>query len=152
MNKKTMGICIVILLLAIIGICLMFFNKKGNNMNYSDKTIRLTVNGATFAVSLANNSSSEAFYEKLKEGNIVIEAEDYGSFEKVGDLGFELPRNDQEITTKPGDIILYQGNKLTLYYAKNTYNFTLIGSIKDTNESYLKTVLGSGNVTLIFSL
>ena len=69
---------------------------------------------------------------------------DYGNFEKVGDLGITLPRNDETITTKEGDLILYLGNKLCLYYNQNTWDFTKLGHIKDT--THLKEVLGKGSV------
>ena len=59
---------------------------------------------------------------------------DYGGFEKVGDLPWELPVNDEEITTKPGDIILYQGNKITIYYGENTWNFTKLGELRGGTE------------------
>ena len=77
---------------------------------------------------------------------------DYGSFEKVGDLPWSLPTNDVEITTEPGDIILYQGNKITIYYDKNTWNSTMLGHIPDVDAAELRQVLGDGNVTAEFSV
>ena len=64
----------------------------------------------------------------------------------VGDLGTSLPRNDETITTKEGDIILYLGNKLCLYYNQNTWDFTKLGHIKDT--THLKEAIGKGSVTV----
>lgn len=77
---------------------------------------------------------------------------DYGNFEKVGDLPWELPTNDEEITTKPGDIILQQGNKITIYYDENQWNFTKIGKISYVDEEELREVLGDGDVTAEFSV
>jgi chitodextrinase len=74
---------------------------------------------------------------------------DYGSFEKVGPLGRELPRNDEDITTVPGDVILYQGNQVTIYYDENRWNFTRLGHI---DQDELKSILGSGDVTVILSV
>ena len=65
---------------------------------------------------LVDNSSATAFYELLKKGPLTVDMHDYGSFEKVGSLGTTLPRNDTQITTQAGDIILYQGNQITIYY------------------------------------
>ena len=76
---------------------------------------------------------------------------DYGSFEKVGSLGFSLPKNDTNITTIPGDVILYQGNQITIYYDENTWNFTKLGNI-DISQDELKAVLGDGDVEVDFSL
>ena len=77
---------------------------------------------------------------------------DYANFEKVGPLGFSLPRNDKSITTTPGDIILYQGNQITIYYDTNTWNFTKLGKIENLTQKELKEILGNGDVTVTFSL
>ena len=77
---------------------------------------------------------------------------DYGSFEKVGSLPSSLPRNDTQITTEPGDIILYQGNQITFYYDTNSWNFTRLGKIDGITKAGLKKILGKGNVTAVLSL
>ncbi len=115
-------------------------------------TINIKVNDNVLKVRLENNSSVDAFIEKLKDGDIVVNAHDYGNFEKVGDLGFSLPTNDKKITTRSGDLILYQGNQITLYYDTNTWTFTKLGKVEGISEKELKDILGSGNVTLVFSL
>ena len=91
--------------------------------------IEVRVGDSFFTIDLEDNSSSKAFLEKIKKDNLVVDMHDYGRFEKVGDLPWELPTNDEEITTKPGDIILYQGNKITIYYDENTWNFTKLGEL-----------------------
>ena len=77
---------------------------------------------------------------------------DYSNFEKVGSLPEELPRNDEQITTESGDLILYQGNQFVIYYDTNSWNFTRLGKIKDVTQEELKTILGTGNVTAVLSL
>jgi hypothetical protein len=77
---------------------------------------------------------------------------DYGSMEKVGSLVTDLPRNDQQITTEAGDIILYQGNAFVIYYAPNSWNFTRLGKIENVTSEKLKEILGYGNVTITLSL
>ena len=77
--------------------------------------------------------------EKLSEGPVSLELYDYGNFEKVGPLPWELPRNDETITTEPGDIILYQGSQITIYYDENTWSFTRLARIEgETRESLLE--------------
>lgn len=76
----------------------------------------------------------------------------YANFEKVGSLGFSLPRNGEQITTEAGDIILYQGSQLVIYYDTNNWNFTKLGHIDDINQEELKNILGKGNVTVTLSL
>ena len=110
------------------------------------------VNGAVLQIRPENNSSADAFIELLKNGDVTVEMHDYGGFEKVGPLGTSLPRNDAEITTSPGDVILYQGNQITIYYDVNSWNFTRLGKVQNVSKEELKSILGSGNVTVRFSL
>ena len=101
---------------------------------------------------LANNSSAEAFRELLANGPCTIQMSDYGNFEKVGPLGQGLPTNNQQITTEAGDIILYQGNQITIYYDRNSWNFTRLGKINGVTSQQLRDILGSGDVSVTFSL
>ena len=112
----------------------------------------VTIGDRSFPLGLEDNSSAEAFLEKLKEvGSLKLEMQDYGGFEKVADLPWSLPTNDETITTVPGDIILYQGNKITVYYDENTYEFTKLGHIDVTQEELME-LLGSGDATVEFWL
>ena len=112
--------------------------------------ITLSFNGHTYTATLADNPSAKAFAELLKDGPLTVSTRDYGNFEKVGSLGRSLPRTDEQITTAPGDIILYQGNQITVYYAQNTWNFTSLGRIDD--PSGLREALGGGDVEITFLL
>ncbi|MBD5555112.1 MAG: hypothetical protein HDQ95_07175 [Roseburia sp.] len=105
-----------------------------------------------FTIDLEDNSSADAFYEKLKEGNIEIVMHDYGSFEKVGNLPWKLPTNDEEITTEPGDLILYQGDKITVYYDENTWNFTKLGRLNATSEEIKEAFGDKDEITASFFL
>ena len=106
----------------------------------------------TLAATLADNSSAMAFYELLEKGPVTIKMTDYGNFEKVGPLGTKLPRNDTQITTQAGDIILYQGNQITIYYDTNSWNFTRLGKVDGVTQAEFKKILGKGNVTAVFSV
>ena len=136
----------ILLILVIVGLCL-FINKPIYRKNIKKKeseTMLLEVNGYTFEVELENNTSAKALKEYVSKEKRTLSLDDYGNFEKVGDLGITLPRNDETITTKEGNLILYLGNKLCLYYNQNTWDFTKLGHIKDT--THLKEVLGKGSV------
>ena len=115
-------------------------------------TLVIEANDHVFYASFEDNSSADALREKLNSGGIELELHDYGGFEKVGSLPWELPRNDTSISTVPGDIILYQGNQLTIYYDKNTWNFTRLAKISGASKDKLLEVLGEGNVTVKLSL
>ena len=106
----------------------------------------------TLTATLYDNSSSHALLELLQKGELTIDMHDYGNFEKVGSLPSSLPRNDTQITTEPGDIILYQGNQITFYYDTNSWNFTLLGKIDGITKAELKKILGKGNVKTVLSV
>ena len=108
------------------------------------------VNDAVLAVKAEDNSSTEALLQLLEAGDITISMHDYGSFEKVGPLGTTIPSNDEDITTVPGDVILYQGDQVTIYYDENRWDFTKLGHI-DIGQDELKEILGSGDVTVTLS-
>lgn len=118
---------------------------KTNKMN-------ITIRDKVLTATLADNSSVEALIEVLSEGPITVDMRDYGDMEKVGSLGRDFPRNDQRITTEAGDIILFQGSALVIYYAPNTWSFTRLGKIDNVTGEELKDILGDGNVTVILSL
>ena len=115
------------------------------------KLLKIKANGYTLKAYFIKNSSANALKKKLKNGSITIKMHDYGGFEKVGDLPFSLPTNDEYITTSPGDVILYQGSQLTIYYDTNSWEFTKVAKIRGDN-SKLKEKLGKGNVTVKLSI
>lgn len=112
--------------------------------------MKITVGDYEWLATFADNSSAEEFRELLSQGPVTIDMEDYRGFEKVGPLGKTLTRNDQQITTEPGDVILYQGNQITIYYGVNSWSFTRLARIDDPTD--LQAKLGSGTVQVTFSL
>lgn len=129
-------------------------NQEEKPENMESNQIRLTINGRSFTATLEQNSSAEALKELLKDGDLSIRMDDYGDMEKVGSLGTSLPRNDRQITTRPGDMILYLGNSFTIYYDTNTWNFTRLGRLDgvSTREEVLNLLGGKGEVTVTLSL
>ena len=90
--------------------------------------------------------------ELLQSGGLTVDMHDYGGFEKVGPLGTTLPTNDERITTEPGDVILYQGNQITIYYDTNTWSFTRLGKVQGMAPEEIRDALGNGDPTVVFSL
>ena len=115
-------------------------------------TIKITVSGKSLPVVLDKNKAAEALVAALSEAPITYEADDYGGFEKVGALGRSLPANDTQITTQAGDVILYSGNQIVLFYGTNSWSYTRIGKMEystlDELKSFLKAGQGIINVTL----
>ena len=113
-------------------------------------TLCIEANGRIFYADLCDNSSAEALTEQLSKSPLELELHDYGHFEKVGPLPWELPRNDEQITTVPGDVILYLGKEITVYYDRNTWDFTRLAKINDVTKEELLSVFGEGNVKARF--
>ena len=114
--------------------------------------IKIKVNSNILEVKLEDNEATKSLVERLKNGDISVNANEYGGFEKVGSLGFNLPRNDKSITTSAGDIVLYQGNQISLFYNSNSWSYTKLGRVQNVSGAELKNILGSGDVTLILSI
>ena len=117
-----------------------------------DNTVKVKIRDNAFDVKLENNSATLELIKALEKGNVTVNATEYGGFEKVGDLGFSLPTNDEKVDTNPGDIVLYQGDKVSLFYGSHTWSYTKLGKIVNTDSDKLKEVLGSDDVSLEFSL
>lgn len=100
---------------------------------------------------LIDHASTQALLDLLSDHDLTITMQDYGSFEKVGEIGTTLPSSDEFITTKAGDLILYEGNKFVIYYDVNSWNFTKLGEVKNSSPSELKAILGEGDVTVTLS-
>lgn len=112
--------------------------------------LKITVGNYELPATFEDNPSAQAFRELLAQGPVTVSMEDYGGFEKVGPLGTTLTRSDQSITTEPGDVILYQGNQITIYYGTNSWTFTRLAKIDDPTD--LQAKLGEGTVQVTFSL
>jgi len=128
------------------------YSTKSSLPEGTDRMFYAHVNGKVLKILAAENSSADAFLDLLKSGDVPVEMHDYGSFEKVGPLGTTLPRNDEQITTEPGDVILYQGDQVTIYYDVNSWSFTRLGKVQGLSQAELKEILGTGNATVTFSL
>lgn len=86
--------------------------------------IQITVGDVALIATPEDNSSAEAFLALLQEQPITVQMSDYAGMEKVGPLGTDLPRNDTQISVSAGDVILYQGNQITISYGTNSWSFT----------------------------
>lgn len=121
--------------------------------NLENMTILITIdNSRVLEATLVDNSSARSLVERLKNGSVTYSSRPYGGFESVGDVGFRLPTNDEDIVTQAGDVILYQGRNICLYYARNEWSFTRLGRITNATPSELSQLLGSAPVSVTLSL
>lgn len=110
----------------------------------------VTVNGVRFAASFADTSAAQALGELLAGGDLTLSMRDYGGFEKVGSLGRSLPASNRQTTTQAGDIVLYQGDQIVMFYGSNSWSYTRLGKIDDLTG--WEEALGQGDVSVTFSL
>ena len=97
--------------------------------------LKIHVNDTMFTATLNDNSSAKALVELLQKGDLTLDMEDFSNFEKVADLPITLPRNDTPTDTDAGDLILYLGKRIVIYYDKNSWNFTTLGKIDNVNKN-----------------
>ena len=129
-----------------------------DGLNKSEDTmpveIKITVSGKSLPVKIEDNVATKALVAALREASITYEAHDYGGFEKVGGIGRTLPSGDSQITTQPGDVILYASDQIVLFYGSNSWSYTRIGKIQYGTLDELKSFLqaGKGNISVTLSL
>ena len=116
----------------------------------SEMQMNVQVGSSTFTATLEENEAVDALVEMMEQGPVTIQMSDYSGFEKVGPLGTSLPTSNQQTTTQAGDIVLYQGNQIVMFYGSNSWSYTRLGHIDDLTG--WEEALGSGDVTVTFSL
>lgn len=112
----------------------------------------LTIDGQEVSVAWEDNDSVAALKELAAKAPVTIQMSMYGGFEQVGPIGTNLPRNDVQTTTGAGDIVLYSGNQIVVFYGSNSWAYTRLGRIDGLNSSELTSLLGNGAVELILSV
>lgn len=118
----------------------------------SEDLLLLEVNGETLEAELEDNAAADALKALIGEEGLTLELEEYGGFEKVGPLPESLPAEDEQITTSAGDLVLYQGNQISLFYGENSWNYTKLGHVKGADTEKFHKLLGDGDVTVTFKL
>ena len=121
-------------------------------MEGADGMLNIAVNKTVLTAALADNSSARALAELLADGPLSVEMRDYNRMEKVGPLGADLPANDEWIDAQAGDLILYQGNQLVIYYGANSWSLTRLGRIEGVGAGELRDILGGGDVGATLSM
>lgn len=114
------------------------------------KKMILTIGNTGFTAVLEDNEAAKAFTDMMKEAPIVIQMSDYSGFEKVGSLGKSLPADNKQTVTESGDIVLYNGDQIVIFYGSNSWSYTRLGKVNDLTG--WEEALGSGDVTVTFSL
>ncbi len=125
--------------------------QQNGNENTQTMTMEITAGGKTITATLADNAAAKALAEKLKSGSITVEMKANG-FEHYGLLGFSLERHDEEVTAISGDIMLYNGNNICVFYGNNSWSYTPLGKVEGKTADELKAFFGTGTISVTFSL
>lgn len=115
-----------------------------------DRKMTVEVGGSQFTATLGDNEAVDALVQMMEENPVTIQMSDYAVFEKVGSLGASLPTSNSQTTTQAGDIVLYQGNQIVIFYGSNSWSYTRLGRIDDLTG--WESALGNGDMTVTFSL
>lgn len=115
------------------------------------ETMRMRIGETDVEVVWEENEAVEALRELARSG-LRIEMSMYGGFEQVGPIGKSLPRDDRQISTQSGDIVLYSGNQLVVFYGSNSWAYTRLGKIVDKTSPELSELLGNGDVSITITL
>ena len=110
----------------------------------------IAANDKVFYAVPEDNASAVEFTDKLSRQAIEVDMKDRGDFEKMGSLPWSLPRNDTSITTEPGDVMLYQGNQITVCCDRNTWELTQLARIEGVSREELLEAFGDGDVMVAF--
>ncbi len=114
--------------------------------------ITLSTGSGTMTATLSDTEAARELAELLSKSPLTIEMNDYGGFEKVGTLPRSFTTSNRQITTSPGDIMLYQGNNMVIFYGSNSWSYTPLGRIDNATTANLRQFLGNGRVSLTISL
>ncbi|MBQ3886184.1 MAG: hypothetical protein II729_08725 [Ruminococcus sp.] len=113
--------------------------------------LKISVNGTDLSATLADSTAAKELAEKLKAEPVTIKLNEYGGFEKVGKLPWSLTKSDESIVTEAGDIMLYQGDQMTIFYNSNSWSYTKLGHIDNITGEELEDLFGEGNITVTLS-
>ena len=148
MKMKKLAALLCALILCLVG---MAASAENTTVQEGDNDMQMMIGETPVTVAWEDNASVEALRALAEEG-LTIEMSMYGGFEQVGSIGQSLPRDDQQTTTTSGDIVLYSGNQLVVFYGSNSWAYTRLGRITDQTPEQMKALLGNEDVTITLSM
>ena len=123
-----------------------------DEMEVRETAMTMTIGDTKVNVDWEANSSVDALKELVSSGPLSIDMSMYGGFEQVGSIGQSLPREDKQTTTASGDIVLYSGNQMVVFYGSNSWAYTRLGHISDKTDAEIEALLSKGDVTITLSI
>ena len=126
--------------------------RKAADSKDTEKMMQMKIGETVVEVSWEDNEAVESLRELCKDNPFTVQLSMYGDFEQVGSLGTALPANDEQMTTSAGDIVLYAGDQLVIFYGSNSWAYTKLGHITDQDSEGMAHLLGNGDVTVTISI
>ena len=114
--------------------------------------MRLSIDGTDVNVEWEDNQAVADLMALAADGPITVDLSMYGGFEQVGPLGASLTANDEQMTTVPGDIVLYAGNQVSIFYDSNSWSYTKLGHVSDKTADEMTDLLGNGDVSITITV
>ena len=121
-----------------------------NNTEKEIVEMKMTVSGTAVDVDWEDNESVAALRDLAGEKPLTIRMSMYGGFEQVGSIGSDLPKNDVQTTTSAGDIVLYSGNQIVVFYGSNSWSYTRLGHV-ELSAAEISELLSHGDVAITLS-
>lgn len=125
---------------------------ESSGLESEEMNILMKIGDEAVTVAWEDNEAARALTELLGEQTLSIQMSMYGGFEQVGSLGTSLPREDEQTTTQSGDIVLYSGSQIVVFYGSNSWAYTRLGRITDKSAEELAELLSGGDVTVTLEL
>lgn len=114
--------------------------------------MRLSIGGIDVGVAWEDNQAVADLTALVADGPVVVDLHRYGGFEQVGPIGATLTTSDEQVTTSPGDIVLYAGDQISIFYGTNSWAYTRLGRITDRTADEMAGLLGNGDVSITITV
>ena len=127
-------------------------NESAEDEAIGGSSMTMKIGDTKVNVDWEDNQAVEALRNMAEDGDVTIQMSMYGGFEQVGSIGQSLPRDDKQTTTSSGDVVLYSGNQMVVFYGSNSWSYTRLGHISDKNTEDMTDLLSNGDVTITISV
>lgn len=126
--------------------------QSTNDAGDTEAMMQMRIGDTYVTVDWEENDSVQALRDLCTDAPLTIQMSMYGGFEQVGSIGSSLPRHDVQTSTGAGDIVLYSGNQIVVFYGSNSWAYTRLGHITDQDTAGMAELLGNGDVSITISM
>ena len=103
----------------------------------AQQKLDITIDGMTKTATMVDNAATQELVTRLQQAPVTVTLNSSGGFEIWGALGFSLPTSNEQVNAQPGDIVLYNGSNICMFYGTNSWSYTRLGHIDGLSESVL---------------